>query len=232
MHKPRPTVVWDFDGTLLPSVPYDSEQYLLHYLLRRSGSKIPLIGRVFGNLALFTDRKQWIPAFFKRVFVWLLTGTPISVIERVAGELAQRIPQEDKSVLVELKKQGFPMMVLSCGTVDLSRKVLQEAGIGDCFQHFEGNRFRIFENRIVGTEVRVPDPEHKIKLLMDEYGLEAQEVIAVGDGYTDIPLLDWAGISVLIKRGATKAVGSTKYYTISSVAEIANILNLSGWGSQ
>lgn len=187
---------------------------------------------MFGNIALFTDRKQWVPAFFKRVFVWLLNGTSVAVIESVASTLARRIPEEDKSVLFQLKEQGFPMMVLSCGTADLSEKVLQEAGIKDCFQYFEGNRFRFVENRIIGTEVRVPSPEYKVQLLTDEYGLEAHNVVAVGDGYTDIPLLDWAGTSVLITREANKAVRNTRFHTISSITEIVNILNPSGQGTR
>ena len=34
------------------------------------------------------------------------------------------------------------MIVLSCGTVDLSERILRFAGIEDCFGLIEGNRFQ------------------------------------------------------------------------------------------
>ncbi len=225
---PKPTIVWDFDGTLLPSDPYDSEQLLLHYLLKFYKNKMPLTERLIGKVALFTDRKQLVPAFFKYVYSRLLTGMPVSIIGTIADALARTISEHDRLVFFKLKEQGFPMMVLSCGTADLSRKVLQKADIDSCFDHIEGNHFRILENTIVGTDVRVPNPKSKITLLTDTYGLTAQEVVAVGDGYTDIPLLDWAGVSILIDRKGTKSVRNDRYLTISSISEILAIMNVGG----
>ena len=34
------TIIWDFDGTILPSDPYDSEQTLLLYKVNGAGEKI------------------------------------------------------------------------------------------------------------------------------------------------------------------------------------------------
>ena len=36
------TIIWDFDGTLLPSDPYDSEQTLLRYKLTAVEEKISI----------------------------------------------------------------------------------------------------------------------------------------------------------------------------------------------
>ena len=35
------TVIWDFDGTLVPNDPYDSEQSLMIHKLYHAGQKIP-----------------------------------------------------------------------------------------------------------------------------------------------------------------------------------------------
>lgn len=223
----RPTIVWDFDGTILPSDPDDSEQTLLNHVLRQPEGRVPFGKRVMGHFALFSDRQKLFPGLFKRVYIHLLTDLPVSVLDFISEKLAQRISPEDRLTFSKLKNRGFPMIVMSCGTVDLSTRVLRVCGIEDCFQRIEGNRFRIEAGRIAGIESRIPDPESKVRVLMSSYGLKPSQVVAVGDGYTDIPLLDWAGVSVLIDRTGKKAVQERKYPTITSPKEIFDILNLS-----
>jgi len=57
-------------------------------------------------------------------------------------------------------------------------------------------------------------------------GIASDNAIAIGDGYTDIPVLDWAGISVMLDRTGKKKRqhGNMKYRFISSIAEILNAL--------
>jgi hypothetical protein len=57
------------------------------------------------------------------------------------------------------------MMVLSCGTVDLSERVLKFAGLSDCFNRIAGNRFQFDADRIVGMQLRVPNPGDKLTLI-------------------------------------------------------------------
>ena len=37
----RYNIIWDFDGTLLPNDPYDSEQSLMMYKLYEAGERVP-----------------------------------------------------------------------------------------------------------------------------------------------------------------------------------------------
>jgi len=57
--------------------------------------------------------------------------------------------------------------------------------------------------------------------------ISSVDAIAVGDVYTDIPLLDWAKISVLVDTtGKKKAKYRHKIYRfISSISEILSVLN-------
>jgi phosphoserine phosphatase len=66
--------------------------------------------------------------------------------------------------------------------------------MGGCFESIAGNRFNISRGLINGMTLHVPNPVDKVKWVKKR-GISADEAIAVGDGYTDIPLLDWAKIS-------------------------------------
>jgi phosphoserine phosphatase len=51
--------------------------------------------------------------------------------------------------------------------------------------------------------------------------------MAVGDGYTDIPMLDWAEIPVLVDRSGRKQIkyAHKNYRFVRSLPEILGIIN-------
>jgi phosphoserine phosphatase len=116
-------------------------------------------------------------------------------------------------------------MVLSCGTADLSERVLKIAGLLNCFSLIEGNRFQFDEDRINGMELRLPDPKGKLHM-MQKLNLSPVSTMVVGDGYTDLPLLDWSALPVLIDRSGKKKkyFSDRNFYFISSIPEIVNII--------
>ncbi|MGD8755949.1 MAG: HAD family hydrolase, partial [Desulfobacterales bacterium] len=128
-------------------------------------------------------------------------------------------------VLYKLKENGYDMMVLSCGTADLSERVLKIAGLLNCFSLIEGNRFQFDEDRINGMELRLPDPKGKLHM-MQKLNLSPVSTMVVGDGYTDLPLLDWSALPVLIDRSGKKKkyFSDRNFYFISSIPEIVNII--------
>ena len=69
------------------------------------------------------------------------------------------------------------------------------------------------------------NPEDKLKLVIVQ-GISPEQTIVVGDGYTDLPLLDWAEIPVLIDRTGKKRKKYTHrdYYFISSIPELIEII--------
>lgn len=56
------TIVWDFDGTLLPTA-FDSEQTLLLFLLHTPHWHAA--ARLAARMAIHADRKQWLGPYFK-----------------------------------------------------------------------------------------------------------------------------------------------------------------------
>ncbi len=219
------TIIWDFDGTILPINPYDSEQTLLHYLITGRECGTSLFKRLIGRVVIYADQRGWSPEYFKIAYNWLVKGTSVAILDRVAAELASKISAVDRQAIHSLKRGGYKMMVLSCGTADLSTRVLHEAGLADCFSLIEGNWFLIEDDKIQGMKFNIPTPASKLELLL-ERGIKAEQAAAVGDGFTDLPLLDWAAIPVLLDRTGEKCAKyrGKGYNHAASVVEAVDII--------
>lgn len=219
------TIIWDFDGTILPPEPYDSEQATLIHILNQRGKKISFLKRLFAKAIIYADKKEMFRRLFKKFFIHFLINTKIETLDKVAEMLAQKISITDRKTFLKLKEYGHHMIVISCGTADLSEKILRHAGIETCFKKVEGNRFKIESGHIVGMDFHIPDPQDKLKLVR-AWNISPKNSIVVGDGYTDRPLLDWAEIPVLIDRTGKKKTQYTgkKYLIISSINEIIDIV--------
>jgi phosphoserine phosphatase len=219
------TIIWDFDGTLLPNDPYDSEQSLLNYKLYESEEKISLFLRALTQTLIYADNRERLRKMFKRFYVWFLKGTPVAELDLVSERLAAKIPGADQQVLKNLKAQGHTMMVLSCGTADLSERILNMAGIIDCFDVIEGNRFEIDNDQITGMNLQMMEPEDKVKFL-NEMGIVSDATVAVGDGYSDIPLLNWSRVPIIIDRSGNKRkrFSDKEYYFVSSIPNVMKII--------
>ena len=220
------TIIWDFDGTLLPLAPYDSEQTLMLYKLDETVPRPPYIVRAVARLLIGADRRQMLRQTFKRFYIRLMKGTPIAAIDQIGKRLADRISFQDRQALARLKFENYRMVVLSCGTADLSERTLANAGLADCFETIAGNRFKISQGLIDGMTLHVPNPVDKVKWVKKR-GLSADEAIAVGDGYTDIPLLDWAKTSIMMDRTGRKRskFKNKNYHFICSTSEILEVID-------
>jgi phosphoserine phosphatase len=222
---PAYSIIWDFDGTLLPNDPYDSEQSLMLYKLHETGKKIPLYLRAIAHILIYADNKERLRRTFKRFYVRFMKGAHVTVLDRVSEHLAAKISATDRKVIRVLEKQAQKMIVLSCGTADLSERVLKVAGLGDCFDVIEGNRFTFENNCITGMTYGLNNPEDKMMFLQNN-GFSPDHTIAIGDGYTDIPMLDWARISIILDRSGQKKAQfrHKKYHFISSIPEILELI--------
>ena len=219
------SIIWDFDGTLLPNDPNDSEQSLMLYKLKKAGADIPAVIRVLARFMIYADSREKLRRTFKRFYVRFMKGTHISTLDEVSERLAEKILPADRRAVMELKKQGFTMMVLSCGTADLSERVLEMAGLADCFDVIAGNRFTFKNSRIGGMTYDMNNPDDK-KTFLQKSAIIPKSTIAVGDGYTDIPMLDWAGTAIVLDRNGRKKVHFRKknYRFISSIPEILELI--------
>ena len=219
------TIIWDFDGTILPIAPFDSEQSLLLYRMNQKDKPFGWFKKRYTKAIIYADQREWLRRGFKKSYIRLLKGTPDSVLDNVCRNLAKKISTADRNCLRDLKNAGHAMLVLSCGTADLSERILKFAGIANCFDLIKANRFQFCENRIVGMDLALPDPVDKLTM-MNKLNLSPQRTIVVGDGYTDLPLLRWSSIPVMIDRTGKKKKGFTSnhFHFITSIPEIMNII--------
>lgn len=219
------TILWDFDGTILPITPFDSEQALLINRMKQPDKPFSLLKKAYVKAIIYADQHERLRKTFKKSYIRFLNGTPSRVLDQVCRDLAKKISTEDRKVFWKLKANGYDMMVLSCGTADLSERVLTFAGLLDCFSRIEGNRFQFDKDQIVGMQLRLPNPEDKLTLIKKS-NLSPDQTMVVGDGYTDLPLLRWTSIPVIIDRSGKKKKQFTSrdFYFISSIPEIMNII--------
>jgi phosphoserine phosphatase len=222
----RYNIIWDFDGTLLPNDPYDSEQSLMLYKLYESGGKISIFMRVLAGIMIYADQKEHLRKLFKRFYIRFMTGTSTDIFDPVGRRLAAKISEADRRALRQLADLGHRMIVLSCGTANLSENTLQKAGLGGCFEIFAGNRFESENGRISTMTLHIPNPEDKVRFLAAQ-NIDPGRSMAVGDGYTDIPMLDWAAIPVLVDRTGRKRIkyADKNYHFVRSLPEILGIIN-------
>jgi len=219
------TIVWDFDGTILPLAPYDSEQTLLLHCLKHGSENRRPFRRWFIRAIVYADRREWFKIsfrLFKRSYLWAVRGSRCDRLEDVAGHLAASITPSDRNAYRRLAADGHRMVVVSCGTADLSERTLARAGVADCFQSVIGNRFRFACGQIAGMNLDVASPADKLAAVR-KLGLVGETTIAVGDGYSDLPLLDWAARPFLIDRDGTKKrrYAGRRYRFVGSVPELA-----------
>ena len=219
------TLVWDFDGTILPLAPFDSEQSLLLHRMNQPQQPFGLLKKAYVKAIIYADRRERLRKTFKMSYIRLLKGTPSKMLDDVCRNLAVNISKADRKVFWKLKADGYDMLVLSCGTADLSKRVLTFAGLSDCFSRIEGNRFRFEADRIAGMQLQLPNPEDKLNMIK-KLNLSPDHTMVVGDGYTDLPPLNWASIPVIIDRDGKKKKQFTShhFYFISSIPEIMNII--------
>ena len=222
---PNHSIIWDFDGTLLPNDPHDSEQSLMLFKLNETGANIPVVLHAIAHIMIYADRKECLRRMFKRFYVWFMQGTHLNTLDKVSERLVKKISTADRQTVIALKKQGYRMTVLSCGTADLGERVLKMAGLADCFDVIEGNRFTFENNCIAGMTYGMDNPEDK-RTFLQKNEISPENTIAVGDGYTDIPMLDWAGTAIVLDRNGRKKMQfrNKNYQFISSIPEVLKFI--------
>ena len=225
------TIIWDFDGTLYPLRPLDSEQALLK--MRRSQFQkgmhrfldLWIEGLIYG------DQHQWFRnrqsrKLYRMLYGWALKGTPAAFLDRAAEDTAALISGDDRKTLHEMRRSGLRMLVISCGTLELCEKVLKKAGIRDCFETVRANPLILESGNIVGGVSQVVAAEDKLTLARQLTGTPPKGVVAVGDGYTDIPLLDWAEYPVMVDpdQSNQRKYTSKPYHFIPSINALPGLL--------
>jgi phosphoserine phosphatase len=196
----RRLVAFDMDSTLI-------EAEVIDELAAEAG--------VGEQVSTITERAMRGELEFEESFrarVALLKGLEESALEKVAGRL--KITEGAEHLIVTLNTLGYKTAILSGGFTYFARHLQARLGIDYIFANeldIEGGRVT---GRVTGTIV---DGERKAELLRElasAEGVDLQQVIAVGDGANDLPMLSIAGLGIayrakpLVQQSAEQSIST------------------------
>ncbi|GAB2199353.1 phosphoserine phosphatase SerB [Sessilibacter sp. MAH4] len=128
-------------------------------------------------------------------------GTLKGLDESVLAEIAANLPITEgaERLVSTLKKMGYKTAILSGGFNYFARYLQQKMG----FDYVYANELEI-ENgkvtgRVVGEVVNGERKEFLLRQIAQQEGILPEQVIAVGDGANDIPMLSAAGLGVAFR---------------------------------
>ncbi len=208
----RRLVVFDMDSTLI-------EAEVIDELAKEAG--------VGEEVSKITEQAMRGEIDFKESFrrrVALLKGLDESVLERVA----QRIKMTEGAELLisTLSSLGYKTGILSGGFSYFAERLQKRLGI----DYIHANELEIENGKVTGeVSGQIVDGQHKAELLKQiacQENITLEQVIAVGDGANDLPMLSLAGLGIAFR--AKPVVRQTAKQAISNLG-LDGILYLIGF---
>ena len=196
----RRLVVFDMDSTLIEAEVID---------------ELAKVAGVGDEVSAITERAMrgeidFSESFRKRVA--LLCGLKESALRRVADEL--KITEGAEHLISTLRALGFKTAILSGGFTYFARHLQERLGM----DYVYANELDIDDGLVTGkVSGAIVDGARKAELLRQlarEEGIDLQQVIAVGDGANDLPMLSIAGLGIafrakpLVKKTAEQSIST------------------------
>lgn len=155
--------------------------------------------------------------------IGLLKGLDARVLEQVARRLP--ITEGAERLIRNLKGFGYKIAILSGGFTYFAGRLAQSLGI----DYVYANELEVRDGRLTGeVHGEIIDGRRKAELLQHivrEEGISLEQVIAVGDGANDLPMLSIAGLGIAYR--AKPLVSERARHSIATVG-LDGILYLLG----
>lgn len=196
----RRLVVFDMDSTLI-------EAEVIDELAKRAG-----VGEQVSAITESAMRGEidFTESFKRRVA--LLKGLDEAVLEDIAANLP--ITEGAERLINALRALGYKTAILSGGFTYFGHYLKDKLGI----DYVHANELAIENGKVTGEVVgRVVDGQRKAELLKEIAAVERlnlDQVIAVGDGANDLPMLGIAGLGIafrakpVVKESAEQAISN------------------------
>lgn len=196
----RRLVAFDMDSTLIESEVIDE-------LAREAG-----VGEQVSEITEKAMRGEldFNESFRRRVA--LLEGLDDAALERVRSRL--KLTEGAEKLIATLKALGYRTAILSGGFTWFGRYLQERLGI----DHVHANELEIENGKVTGRVAgQIVNGQRKAELLREiarKEGISLEQVIAVGDGANDLPMLGIAGLGIafrakpMVKENAKQAIST------------------------
>ena len=196
----RRLVVFDMDSTLIEAEVID---------------ELAKVAGVGDEVSAITERAMrgeidFSESFRKRVA--LLCGLKESALRRVADEL--KITEGAEHLISTLRALGFKTAILSGGFTYFARHLQERLGMDYVYANELDIDDGIVTGKVSGAIVDGARKAELLRQLAREEGIDLQQVIAVGDGANDLPMLSIAGLGIafrakpLVKKTAEQSIST------------------------
>ena len=196
----RRLVVFDMDSTLIDAEVID---------------ELAIEAGVGQQVAEITEAAMQGKLDFKQSFeqrLALLEGLDASVLQKIAQRL--QLNEGAEHLISTLKKLGYKTAIVSGGFSFFGEYLQEILGV----DYVYANQLDIKNGKVTGrVKGNIIDGQRKADLLRElaeRDGLMLEQVIAVGDGANDLPMLDIAGLGIafrakpLVEASAKQAISS------------------------
>ncbi|HEY6131253.1 MAG TPA: phosphoserine phosphatase SerB [Halioglobus sp.] len=196
----RRLVVFDMDSTLV-------EAEVIDELAKQAG--------VGEQVSAITERAMRGEIDFSESFrarVALLEGLEESALERVASQL--KITEGAEHLISTLRILGYKTAILSGGFTYFAKQLQVRLGIDYVYANELDIAAGVVTGKIKGAIVDGARKAELLRQLAAEQRIDLQQVIAVGDGANDLPMLSIAGLGIafrakpLVQKSAEQSIST------------------------
>lgn len=196
----RRLVAFDMDSTLI-------EAEVIDELAKLAG--------VGEKVASITEAAMRGEIDFKESFtrrVALLKGLHEGALEQVAGEL--KLVEGAETLIKTLKSLGYKTAILSGGFTFFANRLRDQLG----FDYVYANELDILDGvvtgKVIGDVVDGMRKAHLLQNIASKENIALEQVIAIGDGANDLPMLSLSGLGVafrakpLVEQSARQSIST------------------------
>ena len=196
--QPRGLICFDMDSTLIG-------QEVIDELAKEAG--------VGSQVAEITERAMQGELDFQASFrarVGLLKGMDASVLPKIAERLT--INEGAAHLISSLKALGYRTAILSGGFQFFAQYLQEKLGLDEVHANHLDVQDGFVTGEVTGEIVDGARKAVLLRQIADEMNLSLEQVVAVGDGANDLPMLSIAGLGVayhakpLVRKTAQQAI--------------------------